>query len=74
MGRSTLVRGAIFLATVAAASAILVLGTGSEAPDLEVGDMVPAVGGRRVVLAPRLHPLDGPPGEPGRARLPSVRP
>ena len=39
MGRSTLVRGAIFLATVAAASAILVLGTGSKSPDLEVGDI-----------------------------------
>jgi len=39
MERSTLVRGAIFLATVAAASAILVLGTGSETPDLEAGDV-----------------------------------
>jgi membrane-associated HD superfamily phosphohydrolase len=39
MERSTLVRGAIFLATVAAASAILVLGTGSNTPTLEVGDV-----------------------------------
>jgi membrane-associated HD superfamily phosphohydrolase len=39
MERSTLVRGAIFLATVAAASAILVLGTGTETPELAVGDV-----------------------------------
>jgi cyclic-di-AMP phosphodiesterase PgpH len=39
MERSTLVRGAIFLATVAASWAILVLGTGSDTPDLTVGDI-----------------------------------
>jgi len=39
MERSTLVRGAIFLATVAAAWAILSFGTGSTSPDLAVGDI-----------------------------------
>lgn len=39
MQRSTLVRGAIFLATVTAAWAILSFGTGSDTPDLAVGDI-----------------------------------
>lgn len=37
MGRSTLVRGSIFLATVVAAWAVLTLGTAAEAPSLQVG-------------------------------------
>jgi len=39
MKRSTLVRGAIFLATVAASGAFLSLGTAEEQPDLEVGEL-----------------------------------
>ncbi|MGD2059713.1 MAG: HDIG domain-containing protein [Acidimicrobiia bacterium] len=39
MYRSTLVRGAIFLATVVAAWAVLSLGTAAETPDLQVGDI-----------------------------------
>ncbi|MGH3650629.1 MAG: HD family phosphohydrolase [Acidimicrobiia bacterium] len=39
MQRSTLVRSAIFLATVVAAWAVLILGTGQEGPDLGVGSV-----------------------------------
>ncbi|HJQ77284.1 MAG TPA: HDIG domain-containing protein [Acidimicrobiia bacterium] len=39
MPRSTLVRAAVFLATVAAVWGILILGTGQDAPELEVGSL-----------------------------------
>ncbi|HEX6287283.1 MAG TPA: hypothetical protein VFZ80_07340, partial [Acidimicrobiia bacterium] len=41
MKRSTLVRGAVFLATVAASWAVLSLGTADPEPDFEVGEPAP---------------------------------